>query len=166
MKRKINAIPAKNEEEKMLDVFSKLTEQDKVKTVVDKQPQTLDQITENRLRINNKIIDLFSNKVKKEIELKDTYAVYLIWILIGQLILLNLWFVLKGRGIIMFADSTFNIFITAGIAEVFVLVRVIVKYLFSDNIADLLKLIIRTTGNSGYQRNGYTKNKDNQNRNQ
>lgn len=68
-------------------------------------------------------------------------------------------FILKGCGVLSYSDSTFNIFISGGIAEVFVLVRVIVKYLFKDNLTNALNTIlennkkIRQTKNNRYKNN-------------
>ena len=53
-------------------------------------------------------------------------------------------FILQGAGILNYKDSTLNIFISGGIAEIYVLVRVIVKYLFKDNLTETLKIIIST----------------------
>lgn len=64
-------------------------------------------------------------------------------VVIFQLIALITIFVLQGIGLLSYSDVSFNIFVTGGIAEVYVLVRVIVKYLFNDNLTDLLKIILR-----------------------
>lgn len=92
---------------------------------------------------NDRITNLFANKIEKDTELKGTYAKILIGILIFQLVVLNILFILKGCGVLKFSDTTFNIFITGGIAEIFVLVRTIVKYLFSDDLTELLKIILK-----------------------
>ena len=92
--------------------------------------------------MNDKIIKLFSNNIEKDTQLKGKYAVILIIILIFQLVALNVIFLLKGFNIIKYSDSTLNIFITGGIAEIFFLVRTIVKYLFRDNITDSLNIIL------------------------
>ena len=85
----------------------------------------------------------------------------LIILLIVMVIALNVWFVLKGIGILNFSDSTFNIFITGGLAEIFVLVKIIVTYLFNDNLTDLLKLIL-DRNNKGIQKENID-NKDEKN---
>lgn len=66
-----------------------------------------------------------------------------------------------------YSDTTFNIFITGGIAEIFVLVRIIVKYLFKDNLTNALNIILennnpakRYVGNNHSNRN---KTKSNEN---
>lgn len=98
--------------------------------------------------LNDKIIALFANKREDDEKLKRHYAVWLIIILVVQLICLNTWFVLKGCGVFSIDDTTFNIFITGGILEVFVLVKIIVTYLFKDDLSDLLKILVETN-NSG-----------------
>lgn len=102
-------------------------------------------IDENRKKwnTNDKVLELFAIKIKKDTELKGKYAIILIGILIFQLIILNILFILKGREILIFSDTTFNIFISGGIAEIFVLVKIIVEYLFKDDLAELLKIILK-----------------------
>lgn len=102
-------------------------------------------IDENRKKwnTNDKVLELFAIKIKKDTELKGKYAIILIGILIFQLIILNILFILKGREILTFSDTTFNIFISGGIAEIFVLVKIIVEYLFKDDLAELLKIILK-----------------------
>lgn len=92
---------------------------------------------------NDAITNLFRDKIKKDTDLKGKYAIILIVILIFQLVILNILFILKGRGVLVFSDTTFNIFITGGIAEIFILVKTIVKYLFSDDLTELLKIILK-----------------------
>ena len=97
---------------------------------------------DNKWNMNNKIIELFANNIEKDQSLKGKYAIILIIILVIQLIALFVIFILKGCNVLSYSDTTFNIFITGGIAEVFVLVRVIVKYLFTDNLTSALNIIL------------------------
>lgn len=132
--------------------ISAITDDDKkeVQKIFDKQndlkPQekinTIDEVNK-KWNTNDKITNLFAIKIEKDTELKGTYAKILIGILIFQLVVLNVLFVLKGCGALHFSDTTFNIFITGGIAEIFILVRTIVKYLFSDDLTELLKIILK-----------------------
>lgn len=108
-------------------------------------------------KVNDKVLELFSDKIKNDIILKEKYAIILIIILAVQLIALNLLFILKGLGKLNFSDATFNIYITAGIAEIFALVNIIVKYLFKDDLADLLKIILKA--NNYKEQNNNIKNK-------
>lgn len=139
-KNKSNSNPAKHVD--IENLFKNLKEKDKLTSSVATKPQNVDEVA-NKWVLNNKIMELFADKIKDDGELKGKYALALIIILIIQLLLLNIWFVLKGAGVLTFSDSTFNIFITGGLAEIFVLIRLIVKYLFNDNLTELLKLVIR-----------------------
>ena len=92
--------------------------------------------------MNDKIIELFVDNIGKDQQLRNKYAVILIKILKMQLVALLLIFILQGAGVLKYKDSTLNIFVTGGIAEIYVLIRVIVKYLFKDNLTETLKIII------------------------
>lgn len=92
--------------------------------------------------VNEKVVKLFEDSINNELELKNKYAVILIVILAIQLVILNVIFILAGLGILKYSDVSFNLFITGGIAEIFVLVRVIVKHLFNNNLADALNIIL------------------------
>lgn len=121
--------------------------------------KTIDEITK-KWGMNDKLIQLFADKVEGEKGLKSKYAIILIATVIVQLALLNVWFALKGFGIIDFSDKTFNLFLTGGLLEVFALVRIIVKYLFSDNLSELLKILVRTNNNSSTNRKNNKNQKD------
>lgn len=124
----------KKEVQKIFDKQKDFKPQEKVNTI--------DEVNK-KWNTNDKITNLFATKIEKDTELKGTYAKILIGILIFQLVALNILFVLKGCGVLSFSDTTFNIFITGGIAEIFILVRTIVKYLFSDDLTELLKIILK-----------------------
>lgn len=105
--------------------------------------------------MNDRILELFANNIEKDQKLKEKYAIILIVILAIQLVALIVIFILKGCGILNYSDSTFNLFITGGIAEVFVLVRVIVKYLFKDNLTSALNIILENNNQIKYKRKKY-----------
>lgn len=109
--------------------------------------------------MNEKILNLFANNIQQDQKLRSTYAIILIAILGIELITLITIFILGGCGILTYSDTTFNIFISGGIAEVFVLVRVIVKYLFNDNLTEALKIIIKNNNN---KKTKYLENKKQQ----
>lgn len=111
---------------------------------------------------NDKVLELFAIKIKKDTELKGKYAIILIGILIFQLIVLNILFIQKGKGELEFSDTTFNIFITGGIAEIFVLVKTIVEHLFKDDLAELLKIILKAN-NYKFKDSNDSKNKKKEN---
>lgn len=92
--------------------------------------------------MNDRILNLFANNIEQDQKLRSKYAIILIVILSVELLALITIFILKGAGVLNYSDSTFNIFISGGIAEIFVLVRVIVKYLFKDNLSNALNTIL------------------------
>ncbi|MDD1621796.1 MAG: hypothetical protein LUQ11_09965 [Methylococcaceae bacterium] len=65
-------------------------------------------------------------------ELKKRYANWFIWILIGQLVAMDAIFIAVGIDYLHFQDSThLNLFMGGTLAEVFGVVLVITRYLFS-----------------------------------
>lgn len=148
--------PAELTNDEILRIFDNLKDTDKFEKSIKAEPQTIDEVA-SKWQMNNKIVDMFSDKMKQDTDLKKKYANWLVKILIIQLVLLNIWFFLKGKGELEFSDITFNIFVSGGIAEVFLLVRVIVKYLFSDNLSELLKMVIRTSNMSNNKPNNNNK---------
>ena len=153
--------PAKGTEEN-LEFIMKLFENSKeIKKETNKEAnKPVDELS-NTWSLNAKVTELFETKINSDTKLKRRYAMALIILLIVMVIALNVWFVLKGIGILNFSDSTFNIFITGGLAEIFVLVKIIVTYLFNDNLTDLLKLIL-DRNNKGIQKENID-NKDEKN---
>ena len=107
-------------------------------------------------------IEGYIDNISKDQNLRQKYAVILIVILTLELIALITIFTLKGLNILNYSDTTFNLFITGGIAEVFVLVRIIVKYLFKDNLTNALNIILENNNPiKHYTNNKYHKNKIN-----
>ena len=102
--------------------------------------------------MNDKIVDLFANNMEKDQRLRETYAVILIKLLAVMLVTLIAIFVLAGCGLLNYSETSFNIFITGGIAEVFILVRVIVNYLFKDNLTKALTIILENNNQLKYNR--------------
>lgn len=109
----------------------------------EKQGVGLDEfVVKNKWQVYKDLVDVFKERNKNDNDLKKKYSKTLIKILISQLIIMNIIFVLKGLNILHFSDTTFNIFISATIAEVFTLVTIIVRYLFTDNLTELLKNLL------------------------
>lgn len=102
--------------------------------------------------MNDKIVDLFAQNIEKDQKLREKYAIILVTMLGITLIALITIFILVGCGILNYSDTTFNIFVTGGIAEIFALVSVIVKYLFKDNLTQALTIILE---NNNQQKNTY-----------
>lgn len=106
-------------------------------------------VAQNKWQVYKDLVDVFKERTQNDNELKKKYSKILIGILILQLIVMNLIFILKGLSILNFADTTFNLFITATIAEVFTLVTIIVRYLFTDNLTELLKKLLSDENKDG-----------------
>ena len=87
-------------------------------------------------------------------------AKILVGILIGDLIALIVIFILVGCNVLKYSDFAFNLFITGGIAEVFVLVKIIIEYLFKDNLTGVLNIIL--TNNNKFKSNNFNR-KNNKN---
>lgn len=162
MSKKIDN-PAKNNEKAKESIKRIFDSEDKVSIINEGTDKNIRPINEiyKKWDMNDKIIDLFTDNISKDQILRQKYAVILIRILSVELIALILIFIFKGLGVLNYSDSTFNLFITGGIAEVFVLVRVIVKYLFKDNLTNALNIILKNNNpiKRYTNRNNYNKNK-------
>lgn len=152
--------------EDLLKIFNSKNKVSKVNTNNSQNVKPINEINK-KWAMNDKIIDIFVKNIDEDQELRKRYATILIIILAIELVALILIFVLKGLDILHYSDTTFNIFITGGIAEIFVLVRIIVKYLFKDNLTNALNIILennnpakRYVGNNHSNRN---KTKSNEN---
>ena len=157
MEQKVN-IPAEEAKENIKRIFDS---KDKVTKINENKDEKIIPINEinKKWDMNDRIVDLFIKNIVTDQNLRQKYAVILIIILSIELIALILIFILKGLNILNYSDSTFNLFITGGIAEVFVLVRVIVKYLFKDNLTKALKIILENNNPIKRYTNNYNKNK-------
>ncbi len=146
-------IPATNAKEEVLKKFN-----NKPKEIDNRPEQQLSEF-ENKWNMNNKIIELFANNIEKDQELRQGYAKILIGILVIELIALIVIFILAGCKVLNYSENVFNIFISGGIAEIFILVRVIVKYLFKDNLTEALKIIIENNNKPKYKIKNHKNNK-------
>ncbi len=129
-----------------------LEEQTKGTKITDYTDEELDDY-KNKWSMNNRVIDLYLENIKQDQKLRSEYAEKLIKILAFELFVLVLIFIGKGAGFLNYSDSSLNIFITGVIAEVFILVRVIVKYLFKDNLTEAFKIIITKNNKDNYKKN-------------
>lgn len=69
---------------------------------------------------------------KTDTRLKELYAKRFIWILAAQLVVMNSVFILVGLDILSFKEPSYlNLFMGGTLAEVFGVVLVITRYLFS-----------------------------------
>lgn len=69
-------------------------------------------------------------------KLRGQYAYWMIGILIGQLLLLNVVFILSGSNVLSYSDLTIQIFMGATLAEIFGVIVVITRYLFPGRSAN------------------------------
>lgn len=146
-----NKYPAKGTEENKYQIVMKLFDKSEEVSKIEQEPtKQIDEVSK-KWDMNDKILGLFANNIEKDQKLKEKYAIILIIILAIQLVALIVIFILKGCGVLNYSDSTFNLFITGGIAEVFVLVRVIVKYLFKDNLTNALNIILKNNNPIKYK---------------
>lgn len=140
------------------NISAKETKEDYIKEIqkiFDKQEDlkskekvsTVDEV-KKKWDMNDKIVQLFVDNIGQDQKWRSRYAIILLVILALELIALTTIFILKGVNILNYSDTTFNIFISGGIAEVFILVKVIVEYLFKDNLTEALKIIITMNNNS------------------
>jgi hypothetical protein len=152
--------------EDLLRIFNSKNKVSKVNTNNSQDVKPINEINK-KWAMNDKIIDIFVKNIDEDQELRKKYATILIMILAIELVALILIFVLKGLDILHYSDTTFNIFITGGIAEVFILVRIIVKYLFKDNLTNALNIILENNNPSkryvGNNHNNKNKAKSNEN---
>lgn len=95
---------------------------------------SLDEV-EEYLKAKSQVREAFSNNAKTDRTLKIIYGSCLLGILLLQLIAVNVIFILGGLEILKYSSTTFNVFITGSLIEVAVIVRIVVKYLFTDNIS-------------------------------
>lgn len=138
MSKKYNIPAIKNEE--ILNLFNSKDKEEVHEDTKSKQ-KPINEIN-RKWDMNDKIVNLFAETIEDDKKIRNTYAIILLIILAIQLIALSVIFILTGANVLHYSDTTLNIYVTAGIAEVFVLTRVIVKYLFTDNISGALNTII------------------------
>lgn len=131
----------KEEEERDIldDIFSSVKKEDKAKP--EEKAENVDERIE-RFKLDSEVIHTFTDGIKGDRKLKKGYAITLIVIFIIQLLVFNVIFVLCGREILTYNTTTLNIYITGGIIEVVALIKIIVSYLFKDNMTESLKSIL------------------------
>ena len=155
-----NNNPAKGtKDDYRIEIMNMFTNKNEIKNIEDdKNNKPVDEITK-KWNMNDKILQLFGDNIERDQDLKEKYAIILIIILAIQLVALIIIFILKGCKVLEYSDSTFNIFISGGIAEVFILVRVIVQYLFKDNLTNALNIILENNNKINQNENS-EKNKE------
>lgn len=142
-------IPATNTNDSVKEQI--LANWNKQKETTDENKNKYSNEFTNKWNMNNRVVELFAKEIEKDQRLRIIYDVILIGILIVELIALIVIFILVGCNKLHYSDTTFNIFITGGIAEVFTLVTIIVKYLFKDNLTKALNIILENNNKIRYK---------------
>lgn len=93
------------------------------------EPSSLEDI------INN----IYNKNANTDRKTKSIYAYVLLGMLCFQTIATTAIFVCKGLNILKYSDSTFNIYISGTMIQIVLLVEIIVKYLFTDNLSAIIK---------------------------
>lgn len=155
-----NRKPANNDirvaKENIIKILKTKEQISKIDEVDSKNTKPITEL-DRKWDMNDKIINSVTESVEADRNLRFVYAIILVVILGLELIALTTVFILTGRGVLQYSDTTLNIFLSAGIAEVFVLIRVIVKYLFKDNLIESLNIILENNNVKKYNKNNYYK---------
>ena len=123
-------------------IYQQLDQNKKITNSSIQKSEALDEARE-RLKYDGKVIQAFTQTTREDRDLKKNYAILLIGTFIFQLIVFDVFFFLCGLHILKFSDATLNIYITGGIIEIVLLIKIIVSDLFKDNITDPLKTVIK-----------------------
>ncbi len=139
-----NLLIEQSEERKYNDalnsIFGTLNKKNSVKEEFDKT-LTFDE-AKKRYELDSKVINTFIKNADEDRKLKHKYAMWLMRVFCIQLLVYNSVFILVGTGILHFESTTLNIFITGGVVEVIALIKIIVSYLFKDNVTEALKNVL------------------------
>lgn len=110
----------------------------------------VDSLEEDNSKSSNEIASSicleYISSIQNDNKLKEKYGKYLIWTLIGQLIIINIVFIFVGLQKLIYSNFTINLYVTASILEITALVTIIVKYLFSnktESVHDMVKDYIK-----------------------
>ncbi|MBE6146929.1 MAG: hypothetical protein E7168_01185 [Firmicutes bacterium] len=118
----------------------------KISTIEEINPNhstvSFDEVQED-LKTQQEIREAFVKNAKTDRTLKIVYGVVLLVLLALQLIGVNVVFVFGGLGKLNYTDNTFNLFIAGSLIEIAVIVRIVVKYLFTDNISKPFDNVIK-----------------------
>lgn len=140
----MNKIKSKNNKDTnqyVMDVFNQGTK--KVNEDLLKGKSSSETILLNSdLKIRETILHLYEFESKNDSKLKKTFAIIILIILIGQLIITYTIFILIGLKILKFSELTINILISATLLETYGLINVILKYLFNHDLKQLLLNIL------------------------
>ena len=117
---------------KLTDIFDSLKNGEKLKDEKVKT-ESLDEAKE-RLVLDSEVIHTFTKGIESDQKIKRIYAFILLGVFIAQVVAFNVFFILVGMNILNFDNSTLNIYIVGAFLEIIFLIKIIVSYLFKDNI--------------------------------
>jgi hypothetical protein len=80
----------------------------------------------------NRSHKLKNDNLETDINLKKSYAYWLIGVMIGQLLIMNTVFILVGKELIKYSEYILHLYISGTLLELFGLVLIITKYLFKE----------------------------------
>lgn len=95
------------------------------------QVETVSHFNQDDPEIAQKHIE--NENLKTDIQLKKTYACQFKWILIVQLAVMNVIFICIGIGWLTFSDLTIQLYLGGTLTEVFGIVFIMCRYLFSKH---------------------------------
>ena len=78
----------------------------------------------------NRSHKLKNDNLETDIKLKKSYAKWLIGVMIGQLLIMNIVFIFVGLDFMKYNEYILHLYISGTLLELFGLVLVITKYLF------------------------------------
>jgi hypothetical protein len=98
---------------------------------------------QERGKHNRTIINAWKQQQDQDRKMRKMYATWLMIAMSGQVVAVNVVFVLIGCGLLKFEPWTANTFIMAVFTEISALVLLVVKYLFPTTSDKVLELIDR-----------------------
>ena len=88
------------------------------------------------------VVEAWKRQQEQDRKTRGYYASCLMWVMVGQIIAINIAFFLMGLGYLKIPDGTAKTFIITTFVEISALVLTVTKYLFppsSDRILDLIQ---------------------------
>lgn len=107
-----------------------------------------DEPTEDNLRlyISSQVIETWKAQHSSDISLRQTYAAYLLKILIAESVIMLGIFIFIGLGCLVYSETTVKLFLTLSIGQIIGAIYIIVKYLFSKDSHVILRDIADVLG--------------------
>jgi hypothetical protein len=107
-----------------------------------------DEPTEDNLRlyISSQVIETWKAQHSSDIRLRQTYAAYLLKILIAESVIMLGIFIFIGLGCLVYSETTVKLFLTLSIGQIIGAIYIIVKYLFSKDSHVILRDIADVLG--------------------